>query len=205
MAICPFAEWHPTDKYGYPDIPNDANTVENGIVMHSLEGSVEAGLQLLSDPEILESWHFTIALDGRVLQHVDTSEIAWHAGSYRWNKTTLGVEAEGEEGQMLTPQQKQATTRLAAWIFRQHHLGQPQRRVNLWEHRELALVDAIFKDFEGGEDLNGTPYKWPPRVTWPEHDTFDNALKHMVDEMGDSPPEAGRPVIVLPQNPFESD
>ncbi|GAA4668280.1 N-acetylmuramoyl-L-alanine amidase [Streptomyces chumphonensis] len=65
------------------------------IVVHDIEGSYESALSLVQDPTYV-SWHYTLrASDGHIAQHVRTEDVAWHAGNWFVNSTSVGLEHEG--------------------------------------------------------------------------------------------------------------
>lgn len=134
---CSFAiRWDgPAWKQGYRDLA--VNTLE-GIVDHSAEGSLPACLSELDKPHRYASWWATVAKNGRIYQHYPLTAITWHAGSREANRRFVGVEHEGRAGEPLTEAQYQATLQLHRWLWVQMGLGTPERRVNLWEHLELA-------------------------------------------------------------------
>ena len=138
MARYPPAVWHGTDKHGYG---GDDSHLGQGICAHSMEGSLAAAFGRLDNPDEDASWHFSVAKDGSVYQHVDTSNIAWANGSYDANRRFWCIEHEGVAGEPLTPQQLTETTVLMAWLLEQGGL-MPVRQQTLWEHNEMTAFGA---------------------------------------------------------------
>ena len=72
------------------------------------------------------SAHFVIRRDGRVLQFVDTTRRAWHAGMSLWrgrancNDHSVGIELEGLEGERFEALQYAALARLLRSLARRH-------------------------------------------------------------------------------------
>ncbi len=137
MAICPFAEWVPAPdwKHGYP---SGDMLRPQGAVLHSAEGNRQSALDLLAGPK-QASWHFFICRDGILLQHIDTSQIAWHArnpGGWA-NKTHWGFEHEGYAGEPLTDAQVDMDVRLLRWLWPEHGLETFSRQT-LREHNEFT-------------------------------------------------------------------
>jgi AmpD protein len=72
------------------------------------------------------SAHFFIRRDGRVLQFVDCTQRAWHAGASSWrgrdncNDWSIGIELEGLEGGRFEPAQYRALARLLPLLRRRH-------------------------------------------------------------------------------------
>lgn len=96
--------------------PNRSN--RNGkkpkvIVIHSTEGAFSGAISWLRNPDSKASAHYIVARDGRIVQLVDTSECAWHAGESRFpraadakrsavkssiNNVSVGIECEHFDG-----------------------------------------------------------------------------------------------------------
>ncbi len=70
------------------------------VVLHYTEMEREAALQRLTDPEAKVSAHYFISEDGEVVQLVDESKRAWHAGASFWrghrdvNSASIGIELD---------------------------------------------------------------------------------------------------------------
>lgn len=139
MARYPSAIWRPTSKQGYG---SDNQHLFQGAVVHSMDGSLAAGFGVLDSTTRQASWHFSIANNGQVYQHVDTNNISWTSGSYQANKKFWGIECEGA-GTPLTAAQLQAVGQLLAWLWATHGTqGGFVRRVTLWEHNEMTIFGS---------------------------------------------------------------
>lgn len=139
MAIYPLALQRPgpPEKRGYPGSLASAG---DGVVCHSMAGSAAGGMAVLDDRDRRASWHFSVLLDGTVLQHYDSAEITWHSGSRGWNTRLIGIEHEGgfdPADEPLTPPQLASSAALVRWLAREHGFAM-RRRDGLWEHREVA-------------------------------------------------------------------
>ena len=146
MSEYPSAIWRPTSKCGYP---NDNVHLNMGVVLHSAEGSV-AGLQSVIDGPREASWHFEVHKNGTVIQRVSVSQIAWTNGSYESNRRYWGIEHEGRSPEPLTEAQFQASYALVKWLFAQAGITQWERRVTLFEHRELGPFGSAATSCPGG-------------------------------------------------------
>ena len=65
------------------------------IVVHVTEGSFWGSVQWLQSPRAHASSHFVISRAGNIVQLVHVSDIAWHAGNWRTNVESVGIEHEG--------------------------------------------------------------------------------------------------------------
>ena len=136
----PQAIWRPTPKMGYmvnAAFGFDNTHLQQGMVFHSMEGSLAGAFGELDNPSRQASWTFSVAKDGTVYQHVDTANIAWTNGSYDANKRFWGVENEGRAGEPLTEPQYQALLSLVRWIYPAHRLPFI-RQQTAWEHNEMT-------------------------------------------------------------------
>lgn len=110
----------PPGRYGGPQIPRFF-TNRLSAAAHPFFAQI-AGLQV--------SAHFLVRRDGRILQFVEASQRAWHAGLSCWrgvanrNDDSVGVELEGLEGRTFTAAQYRAVAHLlralvARWPIRE--------------------------------------------------------------------------------------
>lgn len=135
----PDAIWRPTGKHGYGGFDSHS---QEGAVVHSMEGSLQAGFGVL-DGTRQASWHFSIPQAGApIYQHVDTDHIAWTNGSREANTKFWGIECEGGgpgyEGEPLTEPQFAALLDLLRWLWATHGVSATVRQETLWEHREMT-------------------------------------------------------------------
>ncbi|MEA2386907.1 MAG: hypothetical protein QOJ22_1081, partial [Thermoleophilaceae bacterium] len=103
------------------------------IVIHVTEGAFWGTVRWLQSPRAHASSHYVVGRNGKIVQLVHLSDIAWHAGNWKVNVQSVGIEHEGftygPGG--FTNAQYHASARLAAWIARrslmpidrQHFIG----------------------------------------------------------------------------------
>ena len=96
---------------GGPFAPGDPDTM---VLHYTAAASVEAAVQILSDPAREVSAHVVVGRDGEIVQLVSFDIIAWHAGRSVWagreglNKHSLGIEVDNagqlqeQEGRYLS-------------------------------------------------------------------------------------------------------
>ena len=65
------------------------------------------------------SSHFVVSRSGRIVQLVHLSDIAWHAGNWRMNVRSVGIEHEGwtDDPAGFTEAQYRASARLTAYLL----------------------------------------------------------------------------------------
>jgi hypothetical protein len=107
------------------------------IVVHVTEGSFWGSVQWLQSPRAHASSHFVISRGGKIVQLVHLSDIAWHAGHWRTNVQSVGVEHEGftygPHG--FTDAQYTRSAQLAAWLARRSLM--PIDRAHIIGHHEV--------------------------------------------------------------------
>ena len=65
------------------------------IVIHDTEATWKTTLDLVNDPTYV-SWQYSLrSANGQIAQHVDNSDVAWHAGNWYVNMHSIGLEHEG--------------------------------------------------------------------------------------------------------------
>lgn len=113
----------------------DCNRVE-GVICHSMEGSIAAALVELDRADRQASWHFSVQANGLVQQHYPLTASPWHAGSYTQNIRLVGIEHEGRAGEPLTGPQETASVALVRWIAAEAGWSL-ERHTRLLEHNEV--------------------------------------------------------------------
>jgi hypothetical protein len=104
------------------------------IVIHDTEATYATTIGLVQDPTYV-SWHYTIrSADGHVAQHVKTKDVAWHAGNWYVNATSVGIEHEGfaAEGAWYTEAMYRSSSRLVRYLALR--LGIPLDRNHIIGH-----------------------------------------------------------------------
>lgn len=63
-------------------------------VVHATEGSLQSAANRFNNPASSVSAHYGIGKRGEIEQYVNTSDIAFHAGNWAINETSIGIEIE---------------------------------------------------------------------------------------------------------------
>lgn len=97
------------------------------IVIHLADGSLAGTSAWFANATARVSAHYTVGVDGRVVQHVDEADTAWHAGDATANRESIGIEHEGRhpEGGNWVPGriQLEASARLVADVCLRHGIA----------------------------------------------------------------------------------
>lgn len=64
------------------------------VVLHTMVGTVQGANARFNDSTSQVSAHYGIGLDGNIYQWVDEDNVAYHAGNYHVNQTSIGIEHE---------------------------------------------------------------------------------------------------------------
>ena len=96
------AQWVPSPNF-------DARRANLVIIHHTGSDTVAHALRTLTTPERKVSAHYLIGRDGTILQLVDESARAWHAGKSWWggqtdiNSASLGIELDNDGSEAFAP------------------------------------------------------------------------------------------------------
>ncbi|EHQ92119.1 N-acetylmuramoyl-L-alanine amidase [Desulfosporosinus youngiae] len=165
----PVIEWHPSPNYS-----SRGGRKIIAIVDHVTAGSYPGCLNWLCNPASQSSAHYLVTKTGRILQLVKEGDTAWHAGIRNkpsWalydgtnpNTYTLGIEHEGQPGDVMPEAQYQATLWLHKDLTQKY--GIPIDADHIIGHYRIDSVnrpncpgvgfpwDRLFKDLKGGRDV----------------------------------------------------
>lgn len=153
----PNAEWVPW-AYNTGDGPTYFKGMNQPIaaVLHIAQGHASTARQWAITGHYGASWHYTVCLDGTVLQHLDHEDGGYHAGiasppapTPTWslwkgpgvnvNWYTIGIEHEGFSGDGFTDAQRDASKALCQWLAAT--LGFPYDREHFPAHAEIDLIN----------------------------------------------------------------
>jgi N-acetyl-anhydromuramyl-L-alanine amidase AmpD len=108
------------------------------IVIHATDGgSLIGNVWWLSGGHSHASAHYVIARDGSIVQLVHLSDIAWHAGNWKTNCHSIGIEHVGEtyDPAGFTVDEYRSSARLVAWLVRRYDI--PVDRTHIIGHAQV--------------------------------------------------------------------
>lgn len=150
----PSIQWVGSPNFNKRLRPDDITA----IVIHSTANSnLERVVEWFNNPNAQVSAHYTIGKDGRIAQHVQDSDRAWHAGQSVWkgrnsvNDYSLGIELVNlNNGQDPYPEiQHQANVALCAYLCYTYRINVD----DIMGHLDIALPPGRKTD-PRGYDLN---------------------------------------------------
>jgi N-acetyl-anhydromuramyl-L-alanine amidase AmpD len=128
------------------------------LVVHVAQGSLGATTAWFRNPHAQASAHYVVGSDGRVAQSVLERNIAWHAGNWDYNVSSIGIEHAGFTNRTFFPDvEYRASARLAGHLARKYLI--PPDRAHVIGHSE---VPDPFHDGQWG----GADHHTDPGRTW---------------------------------------
>ena len=135
-ANYPRALWSPAASCNYTNSNRETSYDINKIVIHVAQGSYSGTISWFENCAAGSSAHYVVGRRGEVAQSVRDEDIAWHAGWWRTNKHSIGIEHAGyiNNPDWFTRRMYHASARLSAWcckkyrirIDREHIIGHHQ-------------------------------------------------------------------------------
>ncbi|PWH06199.1 hypothetical protein DEO23_10420 [Brachybacterium endophyticum] len=133
------------------------------IVVHDTEETDEGTIGIFQDPTSQTSAHYVIREDGHITQMVRVEDLAWHAGNWTFNQSSIGIEIIGyaEQAASFTAAQYEATGALISYLCRRY--GIPQDREHVVAHEDIPGSSAA-----GQADMHWDPgayFDWEALMT----------------------------------------
>jgi hypothetical protein len=124
----------------------EGTSIDN-IVIHyttsrNIDGTIDTFVHGRIDPNtgklIRTSAHYIVGRDGMLVQMVDDSDAAWHAGSKKMNKRSIGIEHSANATDQITPDQNKKSIGLIRWLVAEY--GVPKE--NIIPHDHIHSTDC---------------------------------------------------------------
>ncbi len=136
-ADYPGATWYGNNGRNYSNRERGPAAIDK-IVVHVAQGTYSGTLGWFRNPDNTgSSAHYTVSKYGAVGQSVRDEDIAWHAGWWKTNRRSIGVEHAGYVGDpsWFTKEMYNASAKLSAWLSRKY--GVPVDRRHIIGHHEV--------------------------------------------------------------------
>jgi N-acetyl-anhydromuramyl-L-alanine amidase AmpD len=132
----PAATWQPASRSNYSRGRSRGISM---VVIHTIEGSLQSGINTFQNPSERVSAHYLVGKGGRIVQMVGDRDTAYHVrGGY--NARAIGIEHEGFASRNLwTDAQYRASARLTRWLCDTYRI--PIDRRYIVGHREVPRND----------------------------------------------------------------
>ncbi len=131
------AKWYGANGSNYTKA-NRGRSQINKIVVHVTQGSFSSAINWFKTSGAQASANYTVrSSDGFIGQSVHEKDIAWHAGNWEYNKTSIGIEHEGyvSNSSWFTTKMYRSSARLTAYLTKKY--GIPVDRQNIIGHNEV--------------------------------------------------------------------
>ena len=131
------ATWYGNNGRNYSNRDRGAAAIDM-IVVHVAQGTYSGTLDWFRNPDNTgSSAHYTVSKYGAVGQSVRNEDIAWHAGWWKTNRRSIGIEHAGyvNDPSWFTSDMYNASAKLSAWLSRKY--GVPVDRRHIIGHHEV--------------------------------------------------------------------
>ncbi len=130
------------------------------LVLHTTQGEWQGAVAWFKDPDAQVSAHYVVNADGLVVQCVDESYAAWHAGNGAVNRRSVGIECEGDcaRAETWTPALVAALCALGRELVQRH--GIPVDREHVLGHEDVP--DPFDRSKRGGAGHHTDPGRFMP-------------------------------------------
>jgi hypothetical protein len=124
------AVWRPAYRGNYTNANRGAAKIDI-IVIHVAQGSYSGTINWFQDRRANASAHYVVSRNGRVAQCVHNEDIAWHAGHWRTNTKSIGIEHAGYIGnrRSFTRRMYRSSARLSAQLSRRFNIPADRRHI----------------------------------------------------------------------------
>jgi N-acetyl-anhydromuramyl-L-alanine amidase AmpD len=111
------------------------------IIVHVAQGSYSGTISWFQYRRSNVSAHYVVGRRGRVAQCVHNEDIAWHAGNWRYNTKSIGIEHAGYAGnpKTWTKRMYRSSAKLSAYLSKRYNI--PVDRRHIIGHREVPGVN----------------------------------------------------------------
>lgn len=133
----PRAVWHPASASNFTNSNRERSYNISQIVIHVAQGSYSGTVRYFRRRKANVSAHYVVSRRGRVAQCVRDEDIAYHAGWWKTNKHSIGIEHAGyiQYRSSFTRKMYRGSARLSAWLCKRHKI--PIDRHHIIGHNQV--------------------------------------------------------------------
>lgn len=109
----------------YEDAQRPSDFAIDQIVIHDIEGTAQASLNVFQNAKTTASAHYIVDGDGTVYQVIREKDIAYHAGNYWYNEHSIGIEHAGMDAtgyRWYSASEYLASAKLVAYLLKKYNL-----------------------------------------------------------------------------------
>jgi hypothetical protein len=131
------ALWRPASRGNYTQANRGARWIKY-LVIHVAQGSYSGTIDWFQNPRANVSAHYVVGRKGKIAQCVHNEDIAWHAGNWRFNRRSIGIEHAGYASERWWDRKYHSSAKLAAYLCRRFNI--PPWRRYIRRHRGVPGV-----------------------------------------------------------------
>jgi N-acetylmuramoyl-L-alanine amidase len=131
------ALWRPAYRGNYTQANRGARWIKY-LVIHVAQGSYSGTIDWFQNPRANVSAHYVVGRKGKIAQCVHNEDIAWHAGNWRFNRRSIGIEHAGYASERWWDAKYHSSAKLAAYLCRRFNI--PPWRRYIRRHRGVPGV-----------------------------------------------------------------
>ncbi|WP_406166429.1 N-acetylmuramoyl-L-alanine amidase [Streptomyces canus] len=138
----PLAEWQPATPSNFTAAERPWSHQVDRVIIHVTQTAYTGTLAIFQNPAKKVSAHYVVrSADGHIAQCVREADIAWHAGNWDYNTSSIGIEHEGwvDKPAYFTEALYQESAKLTAGICERY--GIPRDRAHIIGHYEVPGTD----------------------------------------------------------------
>jgi hypothetical protein len=191
----PLALWKPASPWNYTVADRPLDPTIRRLVIHVAEGGFAGTYNWFGNSAAQSSAHYVVSSSGQVAQMVPDADIAWHAGNWVYNESSIGIEHAGyTNGGGFPDAEYRGSARLAGFLARSYAIT-PDRQ-HVIGHNEVP--DPYHPGQWGGADHHTDPgryWQWARYMaylrlyaaTTPQRQVDDSSATHFTADSGWKP------------------
>jgi hypothetical protein len=117
----PGAAWRPAHGSNRTNSNRGAAKIDF-IIIHIAQGSYSGTISWFQDPRSNVSAHYVVGRRGQIAQCVRNEDIAWHAGNWKYNTKSIGIEHAGYADTRWTDRMYRSSARLSARLCKRFNI-----------------------------------------------------------------------------------
>lgn len=137
------ATWYGAYSGNYSSASRPGSNKINKVIIHVTQGSWSSAINWFRDSRAGTSCHYTIrSSDGKIGQSVEEKNIAYHAGNWSYNQTSVGIEHEGyvSNSSWFTDAMYRSSARLTAYLCKKYRI--PIDRKHIIGHSQVPYPNS---------------------------------------------------------------
>ncbi|MGQ3212308.1 N-acetylmuramoyl-L-alanine amidase [Shinella sp.] len=140
----PVNRWEPTSHQS----SRNNTDIDHIVVHYTTSRNIEGSIQWFKHGNPRTSAHYIVGRDGALVQMVNDSERAWHAGSSAMNARSIGIEHVAAPGDEITPEQEKVSAKLIRWLMQEYEIP----KANVIPHvcvKPTSCCGDLFRKYGG--------------------------------------------------------